>query len=230
MASLRTSTDQRRRRSLPGAGFFWTSSDLIAGAFLIAVAALVVIPLANLVRIALSGESDIWADLVAYVIPEALRVTVLLLAGVAALTALDRRRRRVARHRLSLSRPRYARLGARAAARLPDLHRRLRLRRHLRRVRPGAEHAARADRLEADARLLVSEHPLAARRDLRLLAGALSVRVPRRARDVPDAERVPVRGRAHARRHAFHAGAPRRAAARAARRSRSGCRWRCSKR
>ena len=71
------------RRSL-----FVTSSDLIAGAFLIAVAALVVIPLANLVRIALSGESDIWADLVAYVIPEALRVTVLLLAGVAVLTAL----------------------------------------------------------------------------------------------------------------------------------------------
>ena len=68
--------------------FFVTSSDLIAGAFLIAVAALIVIPLANLVRIALSGESDIWADLVAYVIPEALRVTVLLLAGVAAITAI----------------------------------------------------------------------------------------------------------------------------------------------
>ena len=50
--------------------------------------ALVVIPIANLVRIALSGESDIWADLVAYVIPEALRVTVLLLAGVALATAL----------------------------------------------------------------------------------------------------------------------------------------------
>ena len=68
--------------------FFVTSSDLAAGAFLIAVAALVVIPLLNLVRIALSGESDIWADLVVYVIPEALRVTVLLLAGVAILTAL----------------------------------------------------------------------------------------------------------------------------------------------
>jgi len=67
---------------------FWTASDLTAGAFLVAVAALVVIPLANLVRIALSGESDIWADLAAYVIPEALRVTVLLLAGIAALTAL----------------------------------------------------------------------------------------------------------------------------------------------
>ena len=66
----------------------WTPFDLIAAAFLIAVAALVVIPLANLVRIALSGESDIWADLVAYVIPEALRVTVLLLAGVALVTAV----------------------------------------------------------------------------------------------------------------------------------------------
>src|SRR4030095_1706253 len=55
---------------------FWSSSDLIAGAFLIAVSALVVIPLVTLVRIA------------AYVIPEALRLTVLLLAGVAALTAI----------------------------------------------------------------------------------------------------------------------------------------------
>ena len=66
----------------------WTSSDLLGGGFLIAVAALVVIPLANLVRIAFSGESDIWPDLAAYVIPEALRVTVLLLAGVATLTAI----------------------------------------------------------------------------------------------------------------------------------------------
>jgi iron(III) transport system permease protein len=66
----------------------WTPFDLAAAAFLIAVAALVVIPIANLVRIALSGESDIWADLVAYVIPEALRVTVLLLAGVALVTAV----------------------------------------------------------------------------------------------------------------------------------------------
>src|ERR1044072_8670055 len=85
MASAQLTNTQpgSARRSL-----FWTSSDLIAGACLIAVAALVVIPLLNLVRIALSGESDIWADLVAYVIPEALRVTLLLLAGVAVLTAL----------------------------------------------------------------------------------------------------------------------------------------------
>jgi len=66
----------------------WTPFDLIAGALLVLVAALVVIPLANLARIALSAESDIWPDLAAYVIPEALRVTVLLLAGVAALTAI----------------------------------------------------------------------------------------------------------------------------------------------
>jgi iron(III) transport system permease protein len=65
----------------------WTSSDIVASAFLIAVAALVVIPLVNLVRIALA-ETDIWPDLAAYVIPEALRVTLLLLAGVAAVTAI----------------------------------------------------------------------------------------------------------------------------------------------
>jgi iron(III) transport system permease protein len=81
LASNAPGTPARRSR-------VWTASDLIASAFLIAVAALVVIPLANLVRIALSGESDIWADLAAYVIPEALRVTVLLLGGVAALTAI----------------------------------------------------------------------------------------------------------------------------------------------
>ena len=35
----------------------WTSSDIIASAFLIAVAALVVVPLANLVRIALAEDT-----------------------------------------------------------------------------------------------------------------------------------------------------------------------------
>src|SRR5262245_4454074 len=86
MASAELSDNAPGRKARRRA--FWTSSDLIASAFLVAVAALVVIPLANLVRIALSGESDIWADLVAYVSPEALRITLLLLAGVAAMTAL----------------------------------------------------------------------------------------------------------------------------------------------
>src|SRR5882757_2866716 len=68
--------------------FYWTASDLIAGVVLVAVAALVVIPLVNLVRIALSGDTDVWGDLAAYVVPVALRQTVLLLAGVAVLTAI----------------------------------------------------------------------------------------------------------------------------------------------
>src|SRR3979411_97017 len=78
-------------RSAPGTvrrRFYWTSSDLVAGAVLIAVAALAVIPLINLVRIALSGDADVWRDLVAYVIPEALRQPVLLLGGVAIVTAI----------------------------------------------------------------------------------------------------------------------------------------------
>jgi iron(III) transport system permease protein len=60
----------------------------LARAFLILVAALVVIPLANLVHIALSGDTEVWGELAAYVIPAALRDTVLLLTGVAALTAI----------------------------------------------------------------------------------------------------------------------------------------------
>ena len=67
---------------------FYTSSELVAGGVLIAVAALVVIPLANLVLIAVTGETDVWGDLVAYVLPVALRTTILLLAGVALCTAL----------------------------------------------------------------------------------------------------------------------------------------------
>ena len=213
------------RRSL-----FVTSSDLVAGAFLIAVAALVVIPLANLVRIALSGESDIWADLVAYVIPEALRVTVLLLAGVALLTALigvgaawlvtayrfPGRDTLAWALALPLAFPTY--IVAYVYVDLFDAF-------------GPVQNALTA--LTGWKPTAASWYPnirSLARRGVRLLAGALSVRVPRRARDVPDPERVPVRSRAHARRDAPHAGAPRRAAAGAARRSRSGCRWRCSRR
>ena len=65
-----------------------TSSDLLARGFLIAVAALIVIPLLNLVHIALSGDTEVWGELAAYVIPVALRETVLLLTGVALFTAI----------------------------------------------------------------------------------------------------------------------------------------------
>ena len=201
--------------SLPGAVFSWTSSDLAAGAFLIAVAALAVIPLANLVRIALSGESDVWADLVAYVIPEALRVTVLLLAGVAVVTAIAGTGTAwlVTAYRfpgrdtlawalaLPLAFPTYI---------VAYVY---------------------VDFFDAFGPVQSVLHALTGWRptpaswypNVRSLPGAIfvfslvlyPVCLPRRARDVPDAERLAVRGRAHARRDALHAGAPRRAAARA---------------
>ncbi len=71
----------RRRFSL-------TPARALATLFVLASAALVVVPLANLLRIALAGDAEIWAHLWAYVVPVALRDTALLLAGVAALTAI----------------------------------------------------------------------------------------------------------------------------------------------
>ena len=57
-------------------------------AFVAAVAALVLAPLASLLLIALRGDTDIWGHLAAYVLPVALKDTALLLAGVAAITAV----------------------------------------------------------------------------------------------------------------------------------------------
>jgi iron(III) transport system permease protein len=63
----------------------WIAAHPLASAFIVAVAALVVIPLANLLRIALTGDAEFWRDNAAYVLPVAIRETVLLLAGVAVL-------------------------------------------------------------------------------------------------------------------------------------------------
>lgn len=60
----------------------------IATVLVLGVAALVMAPLASLVRIALQGDAEIWAHLAAYVLPYALTNTLLLLAGVAAITAI----------------------------------------------------------------------------------------------------------------------------------------------
>jgi iron(III) transport system permease protein len=57
-------------------------------AFVVAVAVLVLAPLVSLVLIALNGDTEIWGHLSAYVLPVALRDTALLLAGVAAITAV----------------------------------------------------------------------------------------------------------------------------------------------
>jgi iron(III) transport system permease protein len=62
-------------------------SHPFAAAFLIAVAALVLAPLINLVVIALGGsDEDLWSHLAAYVIPPAALNSILLLAGVALVT------------------------------------------------------------------------------------------------------------------------------------------------
>jgi iron(III) transport system permease protein len=58
-----------------------------AFAFAAAVAALALAPLVSLIQIASSGGGEIWAHLASYVLPTALYDTVLLLIGVAAITA-----------------------------------------------------------------------------------------------------------------------------------------------
>jgi len=66
----------------------WPAAQMMAVAFAVGIAILAVAPLINLVRIALEGDAEIWPHLAAYVIPESLRQTGLLLAGVAVVTAV----------------------------------------------------------------------------------------------------------------------------------------------
>ena len=56
--------------------------------FSLLVAALTLAPLVSLIQIAAGGDSELWIHLLAYVLPVALYDTVLLLAGVAAMTAV----------------------------------------------------------------------------------------------------------------------------------------------
>lgn len=74
--------DVRRR------GLRLSVPEALAAALIIAVAALVVIPLVNLVRIAFGDDEETWQVLIAYVLPVALQQTVMLLAGVAVATAI----------------------------------------------------------------------------------------------------------------------------------------------
>lgn len=54
----------------------------------LAAAALIALPLASLMRLAVAGDADLWPHLAAYVLPHAIVQTALLLIGVAAVTAL----------------------------------------------------------------------------------------------------------------------------------------------
>jgi iron(III) transport system permease protein len=66
----------------------WCLSHPVASVFLVLLAALAVAPLVSLVHIAIGGDRELWAHLVAYVLPVALIETVLLLAGVALIAAV----------------------------------------------------------------------------------------------------------------------------------------------
>lgn len=54
----------------------------------LAAAALIALPLASLMRLAVTGDAELWPHLAAYVLPHAIVQTALLLLGVAAVTAL----------------------------------------------------------------------------------------------------------------------------------------------
>ena len=88
------SLSSRRSRidgpALRGAVLPWPINWPRALAFAIALgtAALVVLPLLSLARIAAIGDADIWPHLFAHVLPVALAQTVLLLLGVAAVATV----------------------------------------------------------------------------------------------------------------------------------------------
>jgi iron(III) transport system permease protein len=64
------------------------AAKLLAILIAAAIATLVALPLASLARLAAIGDTDLWPHLSAYVVPVALLQTVLLLLGVAAITAV----------------------------------------------------------------------------------------------------------------------------------------------
>jgi iron(III) transport system permease protein len=74
--------------SLPTRRAALTPSEIVAAAIVLGVAALVLAPLVNLVRLAFADDEGLWRHLAAYVLPAALRDTLLLLGGVAVVTAV----------------------------------------------------------------------------------------------------------------------------------------------
>lgn len=77
-----------RRGRVRGNVFRSSVASGAAVAFVVVVVALVFAPLASLLRLALTGDTDLWDHLVAYVLPPALAETLLLLAGVAVVASV----------------------------------------------------------------------------------------------------------------------------------------------
>ncbi len=106
--------------------------------------AIMAVPVAAVIYLALSPADNAWPHLLATVLPESLAQTIWLAVGTGALTLDGRHGRGVARHHVPVSGPRAARPPARHSPRRPDVHHRLLLRRDLRLRRPGADGVARA--------------------------------------------------------------------------------------
>ncbi len=86
MSTASASLDGPARRGAVSS--FLQGPRLAATAIAVSVAALVLLPLASLARIAAIGDAEIWPHLASYVLPHATLQTVLLLAGVAIVTTI----------------------------------------------------------------------------------------------------------------------------------------------
>ena len=150
------------------------------------VAALVIslialLPILAIAVIALKPSGDTWPHLIENVLPGALRRTLLLMAGVGALSLLIGTGMRVAGDDVPFSRAALFPMAAAPAARHPDLHHRLFLSRAARLFRGGADRSARSVRLARCAQLLVPRHPQPRRRDPGDERRALPLRLHHRA-------------------------------------------------
>src|SRR5690606_29671188 len=75
-------------KSLKGQWSLLRRSHLLATSIVVLLALAMLAPLVSLAAIALQGDAEIWPHLATYVLPRAIVDTALLLAGVAALTAV----------------------------------------------------------------------------------------------------------------------------------------------
>lgn len=74
--------------ALRGAAVRLPADKIASLTIALAAAALIALPLASLMRLAVAGDTDLWPHLMAYVLPHAVAQTVLLLAGVAVVAVL----------------------------------------------------------------------------------------------------------------------------------------------
>ena len=88
MSSLRLTLRSDKGPALRGVFASWPPVKVLGCAIALSIAALVALPLVSLARLAWTGDAELWPHLAAYVLPHAALQTALLLAGVAAVSAI----------------------------------------------------------------------------------------------------------------------------------------------